>query len=282
MKRRIKLAVYILFFIGIIILSAVLQTVPSDDYRITFIDVGQGDSTVIKSKKACVLIDAGADKDARKIRVILDRLKVKTIDLAVLSHLDSDHISGMRDIIENYKVKRIVTGKIGERYFPDSPSLNELDYAVDLNNVDYDCVKAGEKLSVGDIDIDVISPEFEYGKSNEDSAVLKIICGGKKLLFTGDISSKVEKDIMRKNDVKADILKVSHHGSYTATSKKFLQAVNPSFAVVSVSKYNNYNLPNLKVMRRLYGYGCKVLRTDEMGNVTIKLNDGETSFESEK
>lgn len=282
MKRRIKLAVYILFFIGIIILSAVLRTVPSDDYRITFIDVGQGDSTVIKSKKACVLIDAGADKDARKIRVILDRLKVKTIDLAVLSHLDSDHISGMRDIIENYKVKRIVTGKISERYFPDSPSLNELDYAVDLNNVDYDCVKAGEKLSVGDIDIDVISPKFEYGKSNEDSAVLKIICGGKKLLFTGDISSKVEKDIMRKNDVKADILKVPHHGSYTATSKKFLQAVNPSFAVVSVSKYNNYNLPNLKVMRRLYGYGCKVLRTDEMGNVTIKLNDGETSFESEK
>lgn len=142
-------------------------------------------------------------------------------------------------------------------------------------------VKAGDKLKLNNIELSVLSPNMEYGESNEDSAVVMLNCGKKKLLFTGDISSKVEKNLLDKN-IGADFLKVSHHGSFQATGEEFLNAVNPSYAVVSVSQFNTYNLPNVEVMKRLYGYGCKVFRTDEMGSITFHINGSGVEYECEK
>lgn len=282
MKRWIKRIVLILFCIGIIISAVVINQSPLDEYTVTYIDVGQGDSALIRSKDTNILIDAGTDKNARKIRIALDRLKVDKLDLVVLSHLDSDHISGMSEIINNYKIKKIITGQISERYLPSSTSFDEFNVAVENKKIPVQMVMAGDKFSLNGIFLSVLSPSEEYGESNEDSAVVMVNCGKKKLLFTGDISSKVEKNLLKKSNLKADFLKVAHHGSYKGTSKEFLNKVNPSYAVVSVSEYNNYNLPNVEVMRRLYGYGCKVFRTDEMGSITFHINGEDVRYESEK
>ena len=281
MNRLIKRITFVLFVIGIIITAVIMNTAPADEYTVTYIDVGQGDSAVVSGDNTNILIDAGTDKNARKVKIALDRLKIKTLDLVVLSHLDSDHISGMSELINSFKVKKVITGKIGKKYLPGSPSLDELKVALDLNKIPFNMVKAGDKLKLNNIGLSVLSPNMEYGESNEDSAVVMLNCGRKELLFTGDINSKVEKNLLDK-DIDADFLKVAHHGSFQATSEEFLNAVNPSYAVVSVSQFNTYNLPNVEVMKRLYGYGCKVFRTDEMGSITFHINGNGVKYECEK
>lgn len=282
MKRKIKRIVYILFSIGIIVLAVIIYRTPADEYTVTFIDVGQGDSAVISGSGVNILVDAGTDKDAENIKVALDRLKVTELDLVILSHLDSDHISGMSKLIKCYSIKKIITGKISQSYIPESTSIDDFKASLGLKKIPLSMVKTGDKLKIKNVDVSVLSPGEEYGDSNDDSAVVKLKCGSKALLFTGDISTEVENKITGKGTLKADFLKVAHHGSHQATSQKFLDEVNPSFAVVSVSRYNTYNLPNVEVMNRLYGYGCKVFRTDEMGSITFHINGEEVRYESEK
>lgn len=115
MNRLIKRITFVLFVIGIIITAVIMNTAPADEYTVTYIDVGQGDSAVVSRNNTNILIDAGTDKNARKVKIALDRLKIKTLDLVVLSHLDSDHISGMSELIKSYKVKKVITGKIGKK-----------------------------------------------------------------------------------------------------------------------------------------------------------------------
>ncbi len=274
---------FIVFVILVIFVSFSIYFKPADDLTAIFVDAAQGDSAVVKSRESSVLIDSGTRKNARNIKVALARLGVKTIDAAILSHPDYDHISGMARIIQEYDVKRVVMPEINKKYLSDSTALDELRYAVEYKNIPVKKVKAGDKLSLKDIKCEVLSPDKEYGDSNEDSAVVKLSCKGKSLLFTGDISSVVEKDmISAKRDLRADILKVSHHGSAGATSEEFLKAVKPSFSVVSVSKYNSYNLPSLEAMTRLYSQGGEIFRTDEMGSITFHIRNGEISVESEK
>lgn len=278
--RRIVLIIFVLL---IVFVSFSVCFKPSDDLTAVFVDAAQGDSAVLKSRGGAVLIDAGTRKNARSVKVAVERLGIKTIDTAILSHYDFDHISGMARIILEYDVKRIVMPKVNKKYISDSSALDELRYAVELKNIPVKKVKAGDKLSLNDIACEVLSPAKEYKDSNEDSAVVKLSCKGKSLLFTGDISSAVEKDmISAKRNLRADILKVSHHGSAGATSKEFLNSVKPSYSVLSVSKYNNYNLPSLETMKRLYKDGGEIYRTDETGSITFHIRNGEITVESEK
>ncbi len=283
MRRKTKVIIYLLFFIGIIIFAFVIQTFPKDDYTVTFVDVGQGDCSVIKSKNNCVLVDAGTRKDARAVRIALDRLSVKSIDAIVLSHLDSDHISGTSRLINDYEVKKIITSETDAKYLPESTDVDELNTALELKNIPLKKVKSGDSFKAGDIGLSVLSPCKEYSDSNKDSAVVRVTLGKRSLMFTGDITSDVEADIINNHkNISSDILKAAHHGSRTSTSGDFLNAVNPSFSVVSVSDYNTYNLPNLETMNRLYGYGCKVYRTDEMGDITFHFKNGKIDVETEK
>ncbi len=282
-RKKLRIVRYLSVLVAVLILSLIIFFQPSDDYTVTFIDVGQGDSAVIKGKNSTMLIDAGTRKSAREVSAALDRLNIKTLDLVVLSHYDSDHISGMNKLINNFDIKNIAAPKTESAYMPDSTAYDELVYAAENKNIKLKKIKITDRIKLNDMDIEVLSPCKEYGESNEDSAVLRISCGKAKLLFSGDISSKVEEDIIKNNkDISADILKVAHHGSRTSTSEEFLNAVNPSYAVVSVSKYNSYNLPNIETMNRLYGFGCNVFRTDDMGDMTFHINGGEIRVDTEK
>lgn len=282
MNKKLKYITVLLFFLGIIIFGFVINSAPKSEYTVTFIDVGQGDSTVISSGKASILIDAGTDKDARKIRMTLDRLKIKTLDLVILSHLDFDHINGMSELIGEYKIKKIITSVLPAEIDEFSTSIDELKTAVNLHKVKLIKAKTGDKFSIGGIDVNALLSSTTYKNSNDNSLVVKIKCGRKYLLFPGDISSKVEDRLVKNSDLKADILKVAHHGSYYSTTSDFLNAVNPSYAVVCVSEYNRYNLPNVEVMNRLYDYGCKVFRTDEMSNITFYISGKSVNVECEK
>lgn len=260
-----------------------------DGLSVSFIDVGQADSIYISCGQYNMLIDAGYDMNAEQVTAFLDRNNVKTLDIVIATHPDSDHIGGMSAIIDNYQIENFCLPQIEEQYITYSDSytrmLSSLEtYDVDITYIDSDVIGADEsQKTLDNLTVDFLSPATEFEDTNDDSVVVKVTYGDVKFLFMGDASSTVEEYLIENNvDVSADVLKVSHHGSRTATSDEFLSAVNPSVAVISSGELNTYNLPNVEILRRLEDFGCKIFRTDLQGTITVTCNNGKITVQSEK
>ena len=135
---------------------------------------------------------------------------------------------------------------------------------------------AGESYICGDVQIDVFSPAKDYGDHNNNSIVMKATVDGASVMFTGDAETPVESDILEAypGKLSADVLKVGHHGSNTSSSKKFLKAVSPDIAVISVGEGNSYGHPKETILKRLDDLGIPVYRTDKEGSVVLVCRDG--------
>jgi len=273
----------ILLILGIVlILTAVpafwLNFEASSDLEIDFFDVGQGDAILIKTPMGQnILIDGGPDDK------IIDRLSEnlawwdKQIDLMVLTHPHSDHVAGLVDVINRYKVKKILyTGVIHNS--PDYLAWLELirDRGIPLVIIDRpQTVKLGEYCY-----LDILHPmESMLGKEvlnlNNSSIVVKLIYHETKFLFTGDIESEVEQELLeRKVDLTADVFKAAHHGSDTSNTLEFLTAVNPKIAIIQVGAENDFGHPSLRVVKRLERMGVKIFRNDLEGTIQV-ISDGE-------
>ncbi|MBU4375766.1 MBL fold metallo-hydrolase [Patescibacteria group bacterium] len=273
----------ILLILGmVLVLTAVpifwLNFEASGDLEIDFFDVGQGDAIFIKTPMGQnILIDGGPDDK------IIDRLSEnlawwdKQIDLMVLTHPHSDHVAGLVDVINRYKVKKILyTGVIHDS--PDYLTWLELirDRGIPLVIIDRpQTVKLGE-----DCYLDISHPlESMLGKEvpnlNNSSIVVKLIYKETKFLFTGDIESEVEQKLLEyKVDLSADVLKTAHHGSDTSGTLEFLTAVNPRIAIIQVGAENDFGHPSLRVVKRLERMGVKIFRNDLDGTVKL-ISDGE-------
>jgi len=240
--------------------------------EVSFFDIGQGDSIFIEIPGDYqVLIDGGPSYSK-----VLDSLSSempfndKEIDLVVLSHPESDHMTGLLSVLENYKVDNILwTGieKDGEKFEAWKRMIKE-----EGANIYY--ANLGDKIIMGDVIMEVISPfnllAGERVKNVNDTAVvLKLQYNDSSFLFTGDISSKIEEEL---NDVDIDVLKVAHHGSKYSTSNDFLEKTSPLISVIQVGK-NSYGHPTEEVLTRLDNFGIKVLRNDLNGNIKI-VSDG--------
>lgn len=285
MKKTVrKIIVFVIIVIAAISLGAILKytAIPDSGLTVCFIDVGQGDSAFISADGHNILIDGGVKTTAREVTAVLDRYGVKTLDLVIASHIDSDHIGGIARVIRDYDVKSFVTAKTDD-ILKNGNDIVWRDLLSALNKTGIGYVSTGDRYTFDKLTVDIISPDHEFASTNDDSVVARLSYGEHSFLFTGDISSKVEKAILKSGyNIKADVLKVSHHGSRSATSKEFLSAVNPHYAVVSVSAHNSYNLPNHEVMQRLYDYGCEVLRTDECGTITVRSDGANIDVSTEK
>lgn len=242
---------------------------------VSYIDVGTADCSFISADGYNVLIDAGVRYKAEEITTFLDRYKVKKLDMVIASHSDSDHIGGMDKILDTYKVHRFVAFKEKTESEAGSVEINKLHNSLKENGVDVTYTKAGDVFSLGKMKLNVLSPNKEYGNSNDDSLVIKVSYAETDFLFTGDASKEVEEYLLKnKADISSEVLKVSHHGSGSGTTEEFLKAVNPEIAVVPVGE-NFYNLPNIQVIKRLKEYkGLELYRCDDNGTVTVN-SDGE-------
>ena len=238
-----------------------------------FIDVGQGDSAFVTSGGYNILIDGGPDSNAESVATVLDRYRVKKLDLVIASHEDSDHIGGLSGIVESYDVKKIMLPASDRKRLNGSLTYKRLKTAIKGRGAQTVFSKAGDALALGDIRIDILSPSEYSEESNDNSLVAKISRDGASLLFTGDISAQVENKLISSGaDIKCDVLKLSHHGSKTANTEEFLKKTNAEYAVLSLSGYNRYNLPGIDVVRRLESLGIKTLRTDENGTITLRYD----------
>lgn len=240
----------------------------SGDLVVHFLDVGQGDSTLLQFRDKTMLIDAGERGMAERIIAYLDDHNVERLDVVVATHAHADHIGGLGDVISAYPVGRFV-----DAAQPHSTATYEnLLALIEEKGIPYTAAERGQTVPLDpDLEILVLNPASEpIGDANEDSIVLKVTYGDISYLFTGDAGNPAEESMLEAGlDLDADVLKVGHHASRYASSAGFLAAVSPAISVIPVGAGNDYGHPHEEAVERLEAVGSRIYRTDLDGNVVI-------------
>lgn len=281
LKVRIAILILIIIFnLGYPILS-------SKEYglEINFVDVGQGDCTLIRANGKNILVDAGGSKDEKSFDVgkntvfpyLLDR-GIVSLDYVIVSHFDSDHCQGFNFILKNMKVKTAIICNIGQ----ESEEYNHFVILAKENKTKIRYVQKGSIIKLGKNKIiEILYPDknekINDNAKNNNAIVFKLTWNKFSMLFTGDIEEKAERKILemyknKEEKLKSNILKVAHHGSKSSTMQEFLEIVKPSLALIGVGENNNFGHPNDMVLNRLEQSGCKTYRTDMLGEITITSN----------
>lgn len=290
-KRLILIFTIFLVFLNVLCWKEVFILLEPKYLLVDFLNVGQGDSAFIETPEGHqILIDGGPDSSVLKKLSSLMPFWDKTIDLVILTHPESDHMQGILDVLQRYNVKYFLwTGVVKDdaenkklAQLLNKASSPKNSFLAELSGGRPTKVLAaslGQEIKAGKVVIDVLYPfENLAGKemknsSNDAGIVSKLIFGENSFLFTGDMSSSAEKDLIGSGgNIKSDVLKVAHHGSKYSTSDLFLQEANPEYAVIEVGK-NTYGHPTPETLQRLEKFGIKVLRTDTNGDVKF-LSDG--------
>ena len=247
-KKIIKIIAIILLIISFL---TMLAKVINPTLKIYFIDVGQGDSTLIitpKGKK--ILIDGGEGKNEILLPYLLDR-GINKIDYIIISHFDSDHCNGLIEVMEKIKVGKVIVSKQPE----ESEEYRNILEIIKRKNIEAYVVKAQDRITIEkDLYINILNPagKLEFKDLNNNAIVAKLIYKNFSILFTGDIE-KAEENIAQKykNNLKSTILKVAHHGSKTSTNEKFLKYVEPQIALIGVGENNKFGHPNQQTIEKL-------------------------------
>ena len=269
--------ILIIAFVNIIIININKET------KIYFIDVGQGDSTlIITENKKNILIDGGGNVTNKNYDIgenillpyLLDR-GITKIDYLFVSHFDFDHVGGLYEIIDKLNVDNIVIPKNKNI----SEEEKEFTKKAKEKHIKICRLCQNDKIYIDkNTKIDILSPlneEIEENYINNNCLVFKFTYNNFSMLFTGDIEEIAEKEILKnvsKNILKSDILKIPHHGSKTSSTDKFLECVNPKIALIGVGK-NNFGHPSKEVIERLKSKNIKVYRTDLNGEIEIRVNN---------
>lgn len=242
----------------------------SDDLTVHFLDVGQGDCTVLTQGGHAMMIDAGDNDRGTAIQSYLQYLGIDTLDYVVLTHPDADHIGGADVILYKFDCKTILMPdkETDTRTYDDViQTMKEKGYKAEHP-------LPGDSYVFGDCVFTVLSPAKDYPDNNNNSIVLSLTHGENTFLFTGDAEEEAEQDILQQDfDLRADVLKAGHHGSSSSTSDDFLEAVSPSCAVISCGEDNKYGHPHAETMNKFRQMGVTVYRTDEQGTITV-TSDG--------
>ncbi|HVZ11103.1 MAG TPA: ComEC/Rec2 family competence protein [Candidatus Paceibacterota bacterium] len=245
--------------------------------RIYFLSVGQGDSELIEAPDGTqVLIDGGPDDAVLSELAKAIPFYDHDIDLVVVTHPHSDHISGLIDVLDRYAVSTVI--EAAEIY--DSPQFRAWEEAVAAEGARHIEAAAGQVFKLGsDATLTVLYPMKSYAgvtldAPHEANVTTMLQYKQFRALFTGDMEAKGEKDLISAgDDLKADVLKIGHHGSATSSSQAFLDAVQPQIGIIEAGKNNIYHLPNQGVLDRYQADGIPIHRTDREGTMEI-ISDG--------
>lgn len=278
-KKKFKISTLLILLIAIF--SAIITTscqsqqqysASENILKVHFIDVGQADSIFIELPNSeTMLIDAGNNGDGALICDYITNLGYTSLTYIIGTHPHEDHIGGMDTVIDKFSVQSIYLPKATTTTKTFEDVLN----AMKSKNLKVNTAKANvELIKTDNLSINLLAPNSnEYESLNNYSAVVKITYGNNSFLFTGDAEKLSEKEIT--TNLKADVLKVGHHGSDTSTSQEFLKSVSPKYAVISVGKDNKYGHPNESTLTTLQTAGVQTFRTDELGTIII-TSDGNT------
>ena len=246
---------------------------------VRFFDVGQGDSALIYSNGYSALIDVGEYVTANDLSKSLFDCNIKSLDVVLISHLHTDHVSALPQIAQIFEIENLIMPKI----FDDSiiTAQNGKDTAVRQGSKFY-FAKQGTHFNVGEFEITILSA-FEDFEENNRSVFAMAEIDGVKFLFTGDAQKSAELLLLKENlNLDCDVLKVAHHGSNTSTSKNFLRATTPDYAVISVGENNEYRHPHSQTLDSIEAQKATIYRTDQCGDITFYLENGKITVNTEK
>ncbi|MFC1987616.1 DNA internalization-related competence protein ComEC/Rec2 [Chloroflexota bacterium] len=275
-RLPVKWVIPPLLVVAILVLVTA-ATIPDDNLSVSFLDVGQGDAILIQRGSQQVLVDGGPSPQS----IILGLSKKmpfwdRTIDLVILTHPHTDHVTGLVEVLQRYKVKQVLYPALEYKSYLYDEWLNLLKE----KDIGYTLAQAGQEVDFGDIIIDVLNPQRPLLTGTEsdidkNSVVLRLSRGEVSFLLTSDIMWETESGLItHRANLTSTVLKVAHHGSATSTTAEFLEVVNPQLAVVSVGGNNPFGHPSGEVEDRLRGkLGPEnIYRTDEHGTIEFITN----------
>lgn len=251
------------------------STATSGDESLTvhFIDVGQADCALLETDGEFMLIDGGNKEDGQLVISYLQQQGVDELSAVVCTHAHEDHVGGLPSVLAVFPTKAVYSPT--KTYA--SNVYDDFMYYVDQQGLEVTIPDPGDTFSLGQVEITVVGPTQSYAETNDTSIILMVEFGQTRFLFTGDMETPAEGDMLDywggRMDWNVDVLKVGHHGSDTSSSYRFVYETDPEYAIISVGEGNSYGHPHESVTSRYADAGIPMFRTDILGTV-YAVSDG--------
>lgn len=233
--------------------------------KVHFIDVGQGDSILIQDGSHFMLVDAGENDQGRVVVDYLENQGVTSLDYVIGTHPHSDHIGGLDDVLEAFPAKTVIMPPVEHT----TATFEDVLDAVAAQGLKITKPVPGNTYELGQSQFTVLGPVNDYKDDlNNWSVGIRLTDGNHSFVMCGDAEAPAEADMVHSGQtLSADVLKSGHHGSRTSSSREFLEAVSPSWAVISCGTDNSYGHPHSETMEQYSQYNIQVFRTDEKGTI---------------
>lgn len=301
MKNRVSLRLLLIFFFALLIAIPVitscsnnddsfevvkLESSPAVPYRleenglleVEFIDVGQGDSALLSCQDHYMLIDGGKSTESNKIYSILNRKNIDYLDYIIITHTDADHSGGIAGALNKARVGTCYCSEKTD----DTKAWQNVTNALYNQGKEITVPEVNAEIQLGEAKITFLAPRTNNHTDNNNSIVCRVDFGDTSFMFTGDAEQEEEEELISSGvNLKADVLKVSHHGSSKCSSSNFINKVMPKYSIISVGK-NNYGHPGQETINRLQNINSLIYRTDELGDIIITSNGKELKVECNK
>lgn len=261
------------------------------DLSVRYIDVGQGDCSLVVYGDSTVLIDAGEREYGEAVVNYIRSLGIEQLDYIIATHPHSDHIGGLTDVINEFEAGTVIAPRVSDELVPTGSSYENFLKALSKKGLRLTAAEAGTVYDISKAEKEGDNTSFEilgpvrsdYEDLNDWSVVIRLVHGENSFVFTGDAGTAAEEDILLlPKDISADVLKVGHHGSSTANSKLFLMRVAPKAAIIPCGNDNPYGHPHKEVIDRLKLLGTEFYRTDAFGTVIVYSDGEEIRIRTEK
>ena len=244
-------------------------------FQMYFIDVGEADCILIKYNDEYTLVDAGNNKDGKKIVKYLKDLGIEHFEYVIGTHAHEDHIGGMDDIIKNFSIDHYYMPKTEV----DMITYTEIKDELNKKGIKYETPKIDKSFKMSQVQFKVLWIDDNKEDINATSIVLKVKYQNTSYLLMADATTDVEHQILEK-DIESNLIKVAHHGSNHSSSAVFLKKVNPKYAIISVGTPNDYGFPKQVTLEKLEKLNTLVLRTDELGTIIASSDGNNIYFDS--
>ncbi|MDR1754414.1 MAG: MBL fold metallo-hydrolase [Eubacterium sp.] len=254
-------------------LSENKKIITDDGLIVHFIDVDQGDCQLIQTRKYSVLIDTGEEKYAERVINYLKAQDIDTLDYVILTHPHSDHIGGFGKIADEFRTENLIMPRINDEVVPTTSSFERVLDRIEKYSIEFSYSQEEQIIVLGETEIEFLAPVKDYDDLNNYSIVFKLTHADNSFLFTGDIENDAENDIYdTAADLRADVIKIAHHGSNGSSQKKILNAVGGKYAVIGVGSDNSYGHPGEKTLSNLRDLNYQTYRTDAHGSIVFISN----------
>lgn len=256
----------------------------TDTLEVHYIDVGQGDCTLIKCGGETMLIDAGENGHEDDVISYLRAESIGKLDYIVCTHQHSDHMGGLPETIDEFGAKTIIMPRLTEKQTPTNKTYKAFITSVKNSGASVKAAVPGDKYTLGGAEFEILGPVTDDAESlNNMSAVIMLKYGEKKFLFMGDAEKEEELEILDTGrSVDCDVLKVGHHCSKTSSCEDFLAAATPEVCVIHCGADNDYGHPHKQPLERIKKYTSEIYRTDICGDILVVCDGRELSISYER